>query len=367
MEIIIKSSTLKKSLEKISNIIPAKPTMTITGGILITTKEGEISLTATDLESTIKISTQCKIQEKGTVVVPGKKFIPLIKQMPEDEIKITGKENKIKVTDKKSQYSFNGMDYNEFPKFPKFSGDVLLKIKGKNLKNAIDKIKFCIDPEEPRVHFRGGYVDIEQNVCNFIGTDTKRLALMKLSLESKTEKKVTCLLPYKLMDIMTGLLSDEDVDVSIGKNQISFNFAGIYLVSQLLSGEENFPDYNKVIPDEKNLKKAFLVNSSFLATLKRISLFTSERYNKVKLSFGKNTLAFVVSSPEVGDGQEKMEIQYSGEEQNLAFQPGHLIDFLQKAEGEKIIFGFTNEKSPVLLKSESKPEFLYVAMPLKLE
>jgi len=369
MEIIVKSGVLKKVCGKIEGLLPVKPAIMITSGILFEVKETGVFLTATDLENTIRVSIESEKNKKGNMVITGKKFISLIKQLPDEDVKIIQKENSAEVVCKNSKYTFPCMDYEEFPKLPKFNGDVSVKLNGDILRNAIDKVRFCIDPDEPRPHFRGGLFDIKEDSLNFVGTDTKRLALFKVTSEGKYGNPYKCLLPFKLMGIISMLAdSGESVDLSIGKNQIVFNFKDTYLVSQLLAGSEDFPDYAKVIPSEKQLKYAYLNREEFLSTLKRISLFTSDRYNKVKMSIGKNVLILSVVSPDVGEAHEKMDIEYTEDkEQDLAFPPNYLIDFLHKVEDERIILGFSSEKSPIILRGDKKAEYLYVAMPLKLD
>ncbi len=369
MEIIVKSSVLKKECEKIEGILPNKPAIMITNGILFEVKETGVFLTATDLENTLRLNLECDKFKKGSMVITGKKFISLVKQFPDTDVKITKKENSVEVVCNDSKYTFPCMDDTEFPKLPKFSGDVSIKINGKNLSSAIDNVRFCIDPEEPRPHFRGGLFDIKENSLNFIGTDTKRLSLVRIDTGEKYINPYKCLLPFKLMGILTTLAnSDTVIDISIGKNQIVFSFGNMYLVSQLLSGSEDFPDYGKVIPNEKQLKNIYINKEEFLSTLKRISLFTSERYNKVRLSIGKNVLVFSVVSPDVGEAHEKIDVEYNDEkEQDLAFPPNYLIDFLHKVEEERVIIGFNNEKTPIIMRGEKNSDYIYVAMPLKLD
>jgi DNA polymerase-3 subunit beta len=367
MEIIVKNLEMKKVVDKINTILPTKSALMITNGILIEVKDDEVFFVSTDLENTIRVNLNCEIVEKGNVVLSGKKFISLIKQLPDDELKIKAKDNQAEIKCQGSKYSFITMDYNEFPKFPQFSGDISLNVGSDILKKAIGKIKFCIDSEEPRPHFRGGLLDIQEKSLNFVSTDTKRLAIFRVASETEYSTLYKCLLPYKLINILPSLLDEDNVDISIGKNQISFKYKDTYLVSQLLSGSEDFPDYEKVIPDETKLKHILLNRDIFLSTLKRLSLFTSERYNKVKISFGKNISLFSVVSPDVGEAQEKIEVEYQGEEQDLAFPPLYLIEFLQLMSSEKILFGFINEKTPVLLRDSQESDFIYVAMPLKLE
>lgn len=367
MEIIIKRKDFIKVLDKVSEVISPKPAINILNGILIETKEEEIFLTATDLENTIRTSIEGKILNKGAILIQGKKLTSLIKQLDDEEIKITTQESQINIHSKNSIYTFIGMNYEEFPKLPKFSGGVTIKLDSLFLKNTIEKSKFCIYPDEPRPYFRGALLEIKNKFFNFVATDTKRLSLIKTQLQQEIQEPVKCLLPYKLLNLLPNILEEGEIEISIGKNQIFFKINNIFLTAQLLEGSQDFPDYEKAIPDEKKIKTAYINKNIFLSTLKRISLFTSERYNKVKFTFSKQKLNLYTNSPEIGEAQEKIIVEYDGDEQAIAFNPEYLLDFLQKAEGEKIIFGFTNDKKPALLKTDKDPGYIYVAMPLKLD
>lgn len=362
MEIIVNSKELESGLNCISKILPSKSTMEILSGIFIEGKD-ELSLISTDLENTIKVSLKCKFK-KGSILIPGKQFISLIKQISDEDIKITEEENEVVVSNENIKYKFILMSTDDFPKMPKITPKVSFSINGKILKDAIDKIKFCVDPDEPRPHFKGGLLEIKDNTINLVGTDARRLSLRRIETETKQEK-TKVLLSFKLMNILSDLLSDEMIDVSIGKNQISFKFSNILLISQLLSGSEDFPEYEKIIPDEKKSKISIIEKNPFLHSLKRISLFTSERYNKLNITLNKGSMTISVASPEIGQGQERLPVEYEGEEVSFAFPPEFLIEFLQKSDDEKILFAFTENNRPVLLRPENDKNFIYVSMPLK--
>jgi len=380
MKINVNSEVLNSCLDYISDVLPSKPSMAICGGIFLECKENELTLIGTDLQNTVKIFVECEVKEKGQTVIPGKPFISLIKQFKEEEIKIEKKEKFINIISENFQYSFIEMEVEDFPKFPKFSSEISFKVKGQTLKNAFKKTIFCIDPEEPRQQFRGGLFDIKEKSINIVGTDTRRLSLFSIIFEDIFKKQTKVLLSHLLIKKMISILNDEtEVEVIIGKNNISFQTGftktlkenkkiqgNIMIVSQLLSGAEEFPDYEKVIPDIKKSKISKINRESFLTSLKRVSLFTSERNNKVKLSF-KNNLLVISTAGELGEANEKINISYNDEEIDIAFPPDFLIEFLQVIESQEVIFAFTSSTKPVLMKSEEESPFLYVCMPLKIE
>jgi DNA polymerase-3 subunit beta len=379
MKVNINSDVLNKGLEYISDVLPAKPSMAICGGIFLESKDNNLTMIATDLENTVRIFLECDVKEKGQCVIPGKQFIALLKQFKNKEIKIEKKEKFINVIEESSQYSFIEMETEDFPKIPKFTSDITFKIKGETIKEGFKKVIFCIDPEEPRHQFRGGLFDIKEKVINIVGTDTRRLSLFSILFDAPFKKNMKVLLSYNLIKKMINLLNEEEVEVLIGKNNISFqtnfsikidenkNISGSALfISQFLAGADEFPDYEKVIPDIKKSKVSRINTNSFLSSLKRISLFTTERNNKVKISFKKGIL-IISTAGELGEAQEKINIPYNDEEIDIAFPPNFLIDFLQVIEKEEFIFSFTASSKPVLMKPDEESNFLYVCMPLKID
>ncbi|MCM8766894.1 MAG: DNA polymerase III subunit beta [Candidatus Omnitrophica bacterium] len=379
MKVNVNSEILNTALGYISDVLPSKPTMAICGGIFLEGKDNNLTLVSTDLENTIKVNLECEVKEKGQCVIPGKQFISLLKQFKNKDIKIEKRDKYISVVEESSQYSFIEMETEEFPKIPKFSPDINFKIKSLTLKEGFKKIIFCIDPEEPRHQFRGGLFDIKGNLINLVGTDTRRLSLFSILFETPFKNNVRVLLSYNFIKKMINLLDEQDVEVLIGKNNISFQInstikidenkktlVNILFVSQLLSGAEEFPDYEKVIPDIKKTKICQINTDEILSSLKRISLFTTERNNKVKLSFKKDSLVLSTTG-EIGEAQEKINISYNNEETDISFPPDFLIDFLQVIEKENFVFSFTSSSKPVLMKPHEDSNFLYVCMPLKTE
>ncbi len=365
MEIVISSKNLEEILNYISKVLPSKSTMEILSGILIEQKENELKFITTDLENTIIVSTENK-NGNDLILIPGKQFISLIKQIPEQEIRITKIENEVEISNEGLKYTFITMNPEDFPKISKISPKISFNIQGNILKQAIEEIQFCVEPNESRPHFRGGLIDIRENNINFVGTDGRRLSIKTIQLKEDISP-IKILISFKLMNILIDLLKDEEVNISIGKSQISFKFSNILLVSQLLAGVEDFPEYEKVVPDEKKCKIATIEKNTFLTSLKRISLFTNERYNKLKITLNDSVIDISVICPEIGRGQEKFEIDYKGEEISFAFPPEFLINFLQRVEDEKIIFAFTGKDRPVLLRPQNDINFIYISMPLKIE
>ncbi|HXK45591.1 MAG TPA: DNA polymerase III subunit beta, partial [bacterium] len=223
MEIVIEKGKLLDGLDKISKILPTKPVIATTGGILVDGKKDGITLTATDLQLTIKIFIEAAVKDKGLILIPGKNFISLVKKIPEESIKITTRENSILVENKSFQYKFLLMDAEEYPKLPfdkeqtSESGDLV--ISSSILLDMIKKTSYCINPDEPRMYFRGVLMEKKGNLLNMVATDTRRLSLIRKEIQG--EGKVKIILPMRLIDVFPVIFKEADVSMSFSKNQIT--------------------------------------------------------------------------------------------------------------------------------------------------
>jgi len=367
MELIVNRQLFQRNLETNCAVVPSKPAIASLSSVLLEAKENELSFTSSDLETTIKTSCQAKVVKKGSTLLPARKILSLTRQISDEEIRLYLTENQVNLQTENSVYNFFPANIEDFPKLPKFTAGISFSVSATLLKQSIDQTKFCIYPEEPRPHFRGALLDIKENSWNFVATDTRRLALVQKTLETKLPENVKCLLPHRALNYLSNLLKEGNVELSISKNQIFLKIDTTYIISQLLEGSEDFPDYRKVIPDEKKQNIAVAVKDQLELVLKRIALFTTERYNKVKFVFSKGKIILSVSNPEVGEAQEKLPVDYQGQDQPIAFNPDYLLDFLQCVTSEKVIIAFSSDKKPVLLRPQDNEDYLYVAMPLKLE
>ncbi len=135
------------------------------------------------------------------------------------------------------------------------------------------------------------------------------------------------------------------------------------MISQLLEG--NFPDYEKVIPASDQLNTAIINTNLFHDSLERLSLMSNENFRAIKMNFRNNLLVLYIESPDSGSGEEKLNVNYSGPENTIIFNPDYLIQFLKTVTTEEIEFSFQGPVKSAKLCEKGNPNYLYVAMPIK--
>ena len=358
----IATSELKAALIKVETALPNKPNIAITAGVLCEVDGGTMTVTATDLENTIRAKCKVEGEDKGLFVVPGKQFVDLVKGLTAETVETKIEEGRLILRAGKSVYKFPTMDANEFPQLPEIKKEFVVNFKSAELTSCLQSVAFCVDKDEPRPHFRGVLVDVLGDKVVFVGTDTKTLAVN--SLDIKSLGSIKALLPIKTVVIVSKLLAGGDISVYLSDKTLSIKGADFELVSQLLAGVEDFPDYSKVIPS-KEMENATAGIAELKKTIERLTVFLTDRYNKLTFLFTQGKLELSVNNPERGEAKEEIAVGYAGKDQKLAFNPA-IREFINRAGGDTITMGIKDGKSPMLMFGKDA-NWKYVAMPLRVE
>jgi DNA polymerase-3 subunit beta len=359
----IGTNDLRLALSNVEGVLLSKPSIAIIAGLLFEVDKDEMTITATDLENTLR--AKCTVlgdDDKKRFVVPGKQFINLVKGLTVEIFEVKIEESRLLIHAGKSVYKFPLMQAEEFPKLPEIKKDNPITFKALELANCLQSVAFCVDKDEPRPHFRGVLVDVLPNKVVFVGTDTRTLALK--SAEMKNEVKIKALLPVKTVAILNKILTGGDVSICISQNSLYLERGDFEMVSQLLAGSEDFPDYTKIIPSN-DLTLAEVPIGELRNIIDRLSVFFSDRYRKLMFSFSKGKLELSVVNPERGEAKEEIDITYEGNDITIAFNPA-ISDFIDRAKGEALTMALKNGNSPILFTGEDK-NWKYIAMPLKVE
>ena len=200
-----------------------------------------------------------------------------------------------------------------------------------------------------------------------VATDGRRLALVDEEVDVSEKSQGEFIIPAKAVNELNRLLQEKgDVEIRYTDNQAAFELKdekgfSILIITKLIEG--SYPNYRQVIPAEAKERVA-LGREEFMHALRRAEIMTSEKQNSVKLSFSKNSLSITANSPDVGEAQESLAINYKGKDMAIAFNPGYVIDPLNALPNDEIFLELIDELSPGVLKINGP--FLYVVMPMRL-
>lgn len=372
MNFSIEKEVFLKGLARVQGIVEKKNTIPILANVLIEADADHICLTATDLEVGMKSAYPAKVISPGRITVSAKKLFEIIKELPEKEISFNAKENCwIEIRCGKSLFNIVGLSADEFPYFPQIEKEQFFQIPSPILKKLVEKTAFSMSTDESKYNLNGIYLrsleDKGVNVLRFVATDGHRLALMQTPMEcSHIEPLIKgVIFPRKGVVELRKISEEGEGDISLGfmDNNAVIKKSQTVIVMRLVDGE--FPDYNRVIP-VNNEMKASIPREEFLHALRRMAILSSEKSKGVKIDFQENILTMSSSNPEFGDAREDFEIEYCEEDLSIGFNAKYLIDILTTLDSEKVDLALRDQLSPGLITPTGDDDYLAVIMPMRL-
>ncbi len=361
-------------LSSLQNITGKKGTIAILSNVLIETGNNNIVLTATDLEVGVKLIVPAEIMSSGTITLPARKLFEIVRESGADNLHLELHENNwVKISADSSDYNLAGMDAEDFPSFPEYQDESLVEISSDILKELIDRTIFSV-AQEGESQFNLSAVLIEKDkegdvsLLRMVSSDGHRLSLMQLPVEKDIEKldlDKTTLIPRKgIQEIRKFCEGYEVVSLGFEKNQAVLKTDNSLLIIRLMNGE--FPDYRNIINIIEQENYIEIDRQTLISAMKRMILFTEDRFNAVKFHITNDTLMLSSESMDIGNAKDIIKIDYNGETMNLGFNGKYFLEGLQVMNSNNARAYINSEESPCLLKGSDDPGYISVIMPMKI-
>ncbi|MCR4345737.1 MAG: DNA polymerase III subunit beta [Sulfuricaulis sp.] len=366
MQITITREDLLKPLGYVAGVVERRQTLPVLSYILLRQKDGEMTLTGTDLE----IEVIAKVGKAGgssaEMTLPARKLFDICRALPNDaEITIKKEGEKSIVKSGKSRFALATVPVADFPSVQASQWEQALTLKQNQLRGLLEKTHFCMAQQDVRYYLNGLLLEVSENKIRGVATDGHRMAISESSLEKSVKIEKQVIVPRKGVQEMLRLLSDTDdqIELEFGTNHIRARAADFIFTSKLIDGR--YPDYNKVIPGKQS-KKLKLDRNLFRETLGRVAILSSEKYRGVRLSLSNKTLRFTAHNPEQEEAQEEISADYTGEGLEIGFNVNYMIEAISALHTENIEFGLNDPNSSCTLASPEMPYPQYVIMPMRL-
>jgi len=362
MKFKVEKSNLIYAIQTVQNIITSKSALPILSNVLIEAQAGALKLTTTDLNIGITCVVPVDIQEAGAITVPAKRFSDIIKEFPLEVINITTrKNNQVIIDSDMCQFKIMGLTKEEFPKLPEFKDQQVVKIDQGVFKQMLSLTVFAVSLDETRYVLNGILCKISKSLLTLVSTDGKRLAMVERKLAIEPDVEISIIVPLKTIQELNRNLKDEgELLLVVSSNQAFFDLGGVGIVSRLIEGE--FPDYKQVIPPASE-NKMKVARGQLLLAVKRAALLATPDYQAVKLEVFKNKLVISKSTPDVGEFNEEMAVEYQGKELAIGFNPVYLIDILKNLNEEAVNLELVDGEKPGVIRLSG---YVYIVLPMRL-
>jgi DNA polymerase-3 subunit beta len=365
MELKIGREKLVSALDTVTSVVSSRPTLPILGNVLIDARKKEIIISATDLEVGVVIKVEAQSAAEGKITVPARKLLDVVKEMPAEEVSITGDAGaRMQLSSGKVEIKLLGLPPDEFPQLPEVKKDAEVRIGARVFAEMIRKTIYSVSADETRYVLNGALVLWEKSELKVVTTDGRRLAFMRRPLQSAGGKG-EAIVPTKALQELVRLLAnrEDEVTMTLGEGYARFTAGNISLTTRLIDG--NFPDYEQVIP-KANDKKVTLDTDVFLAGVKRSSLIAADRSSSVRIDAKKGALVLTASSPELGEAHEELPARYDGAELSVAYNARYLLDVLKHVESKEVLLELSTPLAPGVLKPVGDETYICVVMPIRL-
>jgi len=371
MQFSLSKPSLLKELNLLQGVVEKKNTIPILSNVLIeASNESEISLVATDLDVSMQTTCAADVTRPGAIVLQARKLFDIVRNLPDAPIIFSKEDNDwVKLNCGASEFKMVGQAKEHFPAIPQ-SSHKGLKIDASMLNDLISRTIYAITQEESRYALNGSLFLFADGIFQMISTDGHRLALAatkegKSGDDASQSLKVN--VPKKALSELVKLTSgaEEAVEFSEDGNHLFFKMGHRELTTRLLAGQ--FPNYELVIP-KGNDKTVALNCEKVTQAIRRAALMADERSHGVKFELSNNKLEITSQSTDVGESQEAIPVDYSGDKLTIGFNAQYLIDFLNVVGTGEVALEFKDEQSPVLMRpiGDEKYDYKYVVMPMRL-
>ncbi len=374
MKFVVSSTELLNHLTAISKVISSKNTMPVLDNFLFQLAGSELTITASDLESTLITSMELdNVEGEGVIAVPAKLLIDTLKEFPEQPLtfQIDTNSFSIEIYSENGKFSIVGQDGEDFPELPTLDEEATSSISVNHsvLLNGIEKTLFATADDELRPVMNGIYIELTPEFMSFVASDAHKLVRYRRA-DAKAEIESSFILPKKPAGLLKGLLPKEEFDVKLefdDKNAF-FTLSKFKVICRLVEG--NYPSYSSVIPT--NNPNAMVIDRLvFYNTVRRVSVFSNQASNLIKLNISGNQL--IVSAQDIDfsiSAVERLNCQYEGDEIEIGFKSTFLQEILSNISSTEVKLELSDSTRAGLLLPEEKEnedeDVLMLLMPMMI-
>src|SRR5882724_2729312 len=374
MEITISKFELLRELTATQGVVERKTTIPILSNYLFEAAGDKLSLTATDLDLSLRTACSAKVKKEGSCTIPARKLHDYVKLLPDADITIKLLENHwVSIRCGRSNTKMVGMARSNFPSLPAFPTAGVVKIPAQVLRAMIARTGFAIANEESRYTLNGALMVLKPESITMVATDGHRLAHIERTGEKfeGVSGEMKTLIPKSAMDELKSLLDSglekdvETIDFAKDESTLFFRVGPRLLTSRQLTGQ--FPNFEAVLPKD-NHKLVSLNGDDFSAAIQRVAQFSDERSRAVRLRLEKGELKLSASSTETGESEDSIETPFNGDGLTIGFNAVYLLDFLKAVGSGDVSLELKDSQSAGQLRPLGNEDYKYryIVMPMRI-
>jgi DNA polymerase III subunit beta len=370
MRVTIERSAFLKALTHVQSVVERRNTIPILSNVLLQAADGQLKLTATDLDIEIVESVPAEAAKSGAATVPAHMLYDIVRKLPDGaqlELEKAGDGQRVSIFAGRSRFSLQALPPEDFPDLAAGDFPNNFAVSAIDLKGLIEKTRFAISTEETRYYLNGIYLHEVPGVSMLraVATDGHRLAQAQIARPEGAKGMPGVIVPRKTVLEVVKLFEGVEgaVEVSLSAAKIRFAAGDLVLTSKLIDG--TFPDYERVIP-RNNDKTLELDTKAFASAVDRVSTISMEKGRAVKLQIGGNKVVLTVNNPDSGSAEEEVACAYGADPLEIGFNSRYLMDVAGQMKSDGMQFLLADAGSPTIVRDPGDEQALYVLMPMRV-
>ena len=363
MKTTISKTELSAAVNLVIKATASRPSVPSLSGILLSAKEGELTLFASDLETSIKTRANGIIEEEGTVAVAGKILSNIVNALPEAAVTLKTEGELLHITAGQSAFEIRTINASEFSSFPTIISEQEITLPADKLAAMVKKVSKSVSRDETRVVLTGILLTINGPSIKMVATDSFRLAISEQITEKAYDEPFEALIPGKALEEVARMAAgSETITIAITQSQALFTFGDTAFITRKLEGK--FPNYQQLLPDSYTTK-ATTTHAEFLDSVRRVSLLAlNNAAISVAISAADQTLTLSAKTQELGAAEESLLVKTEGDDNSISINYSYFIDGLTSINSETVSLEIQDPLRPGILRAPEE-NFIYLVMPVR--
>lgn len=337
-------------------------TLPVLSGLRLDVKDGQLTVTGTDLELTIRLSVPVHSDQDGSAVVPARLVADIVKALPAGAVEITVTDDEMSISAGRSQFSVRPLSLSDYPAQVEPDAQPVT-LASAEVGDALRQVVRAASTDDARAVLTGVLMASEDDGLKMVATDSYRLAVRDLPQTSMLSVGQKVLVPGRaLAELQRVLSSESELTVRLGAREAVFEVGGTRLTTRLIEGE--YPNYRNLLPSSYP-NRLTVGRDALMEALRRVKILAQDS-TPVRLALGGDTLRLTAITQDVGNAHEEIDASYEGAEMTVAFNPDYLAAGVEAVEGDEVTLSTMDPMKPAVLRGVGHDEYLYLLMPVRV-
>lgn len=367
MQFTVAKSALLEALQICSSAVPGKSTLPILQNFLLSAQNGELLVTATDLDLGVRMAIAVDLRQAGDIVVPARSLVDIVRELPDLPVEFAVKDFHLVI---RSEGGFTcrlaGVDASEFPALPVLDSEGGFSMPSGVLRNLSERTLFAVSTDQTRLSLNGVYWEPSQGRMAMVATDGHRLGYASaVAIEGGLTHGVI-IPPKAIAQVLRVAVGDETiVEVHLADGSARFRSGVVEIFTKLIEGP--YPNYGQVVP-KASARAATVHRDEFASIVRRVATLANRNTKQVRLAFAPGRLEVSTQNLDLGgEGRDSLSVEYAGEPFDIGFNAGYLLEILKLVETPQVRLKMNQPTQACVLEPATEaPENFFILMPLRL-